>query len=229
MTTDSHVLLLWGDTQVGKTTLLTTAFYNPTIGEIDREESAQSISTLFQGLRDLSNQRLTKPTVVFHYDVELKMKSGKHVKVRDIKGGITRTVDEESVRERLEGVSVVLFLVQWDAGLNQINAIRGAWDHLENAHKGLVITKCEMALGKDDRAWDCYDGWWRQYDWLRKHDDLVGRFGAAVWPTSSYGFDNNTGYPAAILGEFGHSLPFNINPRNVHLPFEWAFSKMEGG
>ena len=101
MTTDSHVLLLWGDTQVGKTTLLTTAFYNPTIGEIDREESAQSISTLFQGLRDLSNQRLTKPTVVFHYDVELKMKSGKHV-VRDIKGGITRTVDEESVRERLK-------------------------------------------------------------------------------------------------------------------------------
>ena len=39
-------------------------------------------------------------------------------------------------------------------------------------------------------------------------------------------FDNNTGYPAAILGEFGHSLPFNIN-LEMHLPFEWAFSKMK--
>ncbi len=230
MTADSRTLLLWGDTQVGKTTLLTTTFgpCADRITAVDRVKSAKAISALYPGLRRLRTQRLTQATSVYHIDVELVLGNGQLVRLRDVQGGITRLVNEDHVIERLKGASVVLFLMEWKARdiENQINAVRGAWEHSMNAQRGLVFTKCETDLDLDDEAWNGRRDWWQIDEGLAPYRDVVGRFGTAIWPTSSFGFDNDTGYPAVVLGEFGQPLPYRIQPFKVHRPFEWAFQQM---
>lgn len=233
MATDARVLLLWGDTQVGKTTLIVTALGPSvdTIGVIDRLKSAKATGALFADLQRLRTQRLTGGTTQSHVDVDLWLSDGRCVRVRDIRGGLTRVVDKDHVIERLTGASVVLFVVEWKARdvENQFNAIRGAWDHLLGAKCGLVFTKCETDFKKEDRAWKGENGWWKEFGWLGAYHEVVSRFGEAVWPTSSVGYDLRTGYPAVILGEFGQLLPYHVCPLNVHAPFDWAFRQIGGG
>lgn len=230
MSAEGRTLLLWGDTQVGKTTLLTTAVgpCADCISAIDRGRSAKALASLYPELRRLRTQRLTQATSSYHIDLELVLRDGKPARVRDVQGGITRSVHEDHVAERLSGASVVLFVMEWKARdvENQLNAIRGGWDYSQGARRGLVFTKCETYLDEDDEAWDARPGWWEEDEGLAPYYDLIARFGPAVWPTSSFGFDKDTGYPAVILGEFGQPLPYRIRPLNVHRPFEWAFEQM---
>lgn len=230
MGADLPTLLLWGDTQVGKTTFLTTALglCVDELAAIDRMKSARALSGLFPDVRKLRTQRLTQPTAVLHIDLEIDLAEGRRVRVRDVQGGITRSVQEQSVAERVEDADVILFLVEWRARdiENQMNAIFGAWNLSERARRGLVFTKVEMHLEEGDPPWQALPHWWNSEEWLRPYEAMLQKFGEAVWPISNYGYDSNTGYPAVILGEFGQELPYRIKPCNVHRPFQWAFEHL---
>ena len=138
-------------------------------------------------------------------------------------------MDDQTVA-LLRDASVILFLLEWGAWQRDIEgqmaAIRNAWFYCDGRPIGLVFTKCERDIDRLDRAWLGEQGWWRMSKELEDYENVLNRFGDAVWATSSFGFDSTHGRPAVILGEFGQFLPYRIKPRNVHQPFEWALRQL---
>lgn len=228
-------VLLWGDTQVGKTTLLATGLGSRAsdIKCLDAAASADSLRALEKDLRQLRNARLVSATSAAEpIDIEVVVRGVEGpVRVRDVRGGMTRELEEQRYAALLAEASVVLFLVEWKSRelSNQMGAIESAWDLAAGAQRGLVFTKCEADFTSDHHEWRAEVGWWKGAPWLTGFEPLVARFGAHVWPVSCFGFDPKTGYPAVVLGEFGQLLPLRIAPINVHRPFEWAFGCVAGG
>jgi hypothetical protein len=90
---------------------------------------------------------------------------------------------------------------------------------------GLAITKCERGLDTDDPHWLAPLGWWEEHPCWLPYRGVLRFFGNRVWPTSAYGFDRD-GRPACLLGEFGQLMPYNIQPKNVAVPFRWFFKEL---
>ena len=222
-------LLLWGDTQVGKSTLLTTALYaDPSrLKAIDRGKSAEALAVLFRQWQLLSTGRWVAPTSN-QLDLDLATGSGSSLRLRDIPGGDTRNVHVDWVHKRLKEAQGVLFVVEWGTRdvHRQMDAIRGAWSFCSEVPTALCFTKCERALSEEDEAWERPSDWWKEYPEWDAHAELIERFGARVWPTSSCGYHRESGHPALILSEFGDPRPFEINPHRVADPLEWLLDEM---
>ncbi len=228
-------LLLWADTQVGKTAYLTTALCRSLPGQrprqIDPGRSAAALArTLMPNWRRLRHGLSVPPTSEETIDLELESLGGTRICVRDIKGQLTREVHQPAVAERLDQAQAVLFLVEWGSrSLNQqLLAIESALDFCGGKPIALAFTKCELGLPEDHEAWSPLrqDGWWRREASWSENAAVLERFGGAAWPTSAYGYDPRTGLPAAILGEFGQLIPFRVNPKGVVAPIEWIFERL---
>lgn len=224
-------ILLWGYTQVGKTTLLSTAFYSDPsrLQVIDRKASASAISqTLFRTWKRLQVGELTDTTSAEFINLPLQTHNGHQVSIHDVKGHIIGQIDRADISDRVSNVDAVLFVIEWGAkDLNrQMEAIDGAWPFCSELPKSLVLTKCELALTIDDPAWKRAPGWWQEHQVWRNHKDLLSRFQEAVWPCSAYGYNQQTGHPAVILGEYGQVFPYRIKPIGVAEPFEYVLSKL---
>jgi len=217
------LLCYWGDTQVGKTTLLVTATHGPArVRGVDYSASAEALAAHLRPHFDrLRTGRWVQPTSERAIDIGLRLTSGGALRVRDVMGGITRQLSEPWVRELLVEASAFLFLVEWEAAdldrqLACIEAARNFWG---DAPRALVFTKCERALSEDDPAWERRPGWWRGRRWLAGYEPLLASFGGSVWPSSAYGYAASTGLPACVIGEFGQLIPYRIQPRGVAAPF----------
>jgi hypothetical protein len=232
---DSTNVLLWADTQVGKTAYLTTALCRSGQGQrprhIDPGKSAASLAqTLLPNWRRLRRGLYVAPTSEEVIDLELISRGGTAVCLRDIKGQLTREIHRATVAERLDQAHAVLFLVEWGSrSLNdQMLAIESALDFCGGKPIALAFTKCELGLAEDHEAWSALrnEGWWqREANWS-EHAAVLTRFGASIWPTSAYGYDPRTGLPAAILGEFGQLIPYRVSPKGVLSPLEWIFDRL---
>ena len=160
-------------------------------------------------------------------DYDLVTTSNWQLKITDIPGGISRDFKDDDVKAKLDSADAVLFFVEWLALdlSSQIGAIDRALNRCAQLPCGLVFTKSEAGLEKDDPAWDSPTTCWRDNDNLRESGGVVEKFGEAVWLTSSFGYNAVYG-PAFVLGEFGQLLPFNPRPINVCAPFKWALSRI---
>lgn len=231
---ESRVLLVWGDTQVGKTALLTVAFN----GSFDSElvaaglDVARSVESIHQAYghswRALRENQPTAATAQVN-DTEIVLANGRAILLRDIRGGDVRRDHEPAIMSRLyQGADVALFLVDPTAATlgRQFAQVSAPLRLFSQRPRGLVFTKCELLLEEYHSAWNADRDWWRAVPRLAPHEALIGQFGPAVWPTSAFGYHD--GHPAVILGEFGELLPYQINPKGVLEPFKWMFQQLRG-
>ncbi len=222
-------LVLWGATQVGKTTLLASGLLSGTnrLPGIDWEASIESVEgvvrerwrRLKRNMPILATERME--------DVTLFFDNGGHLVIRDIQGGLTGQTDKLHVQELLKEADGILVVMEW-MGANleeQMNAVEIAATIFSNRLIGLAFTKCERELRANDPRWNAEPGWWNNERTYGEFSGVLERFGGAVWPTSAFGFDKN-GRPACVLGEFGQLLPYGVRPRAVNEPFEWFFREM---
>lgn len=228
-------VMLWGDTQVGKTTLLTTALYGPRAGRleavVDRGRSASALaSTLLPHWRRLSRNLWIQPTSQDFIDIPLVTKSGNNLRLRDVRGGLSRQLESPAVLAELERdrPDAYLFLLEWDSRDlgNQMLAVTGALDLCGDRPRGLVFTKCERTLDEGDPCWRGEARWWRAQPALAPHAHVLESFGEAVWACSAYGYHAATGQPAVLLGEFGQLMPYQIAPQGVSEPFDWLLDRL---
>lgn len=221
-----RTLLIWGDTQVGKTTFLASAFYREEgrPAGIDHRASAKALGAeLFPHWKRMSTGRLTIATAKDQVDLDLILRDGSPLRIRDVRGGLIRNAEDAGIMRMLTTADTFLFMIEWRASdiAYQLGAIDGAWNFCADKPRALVFTKCERYLNEEDPAWDGQAGWWRSHSWLSTFRDKIARFGDAVWPTSSFGYDPESGQPALLLDEFGGVFPFRIAPRGVIEPLEW--------
>jgi hypothetical protein len=232
-------LLMWGATQVGKTTLLAFGLLHqwslrPSINwglsaDASRNEArGDVVAKLHRHYQGMARNRLGSPTLD-RTDFTLVFDSGAHLKVRDIKGAQSRDPFEEEMLRHPAPRQGVLFMMEWagDKIGEQMSAVHSGLMLCQSTRQkvGLIITKCELELDDQDPAWRCRPGWWRDQPWLQPYQGIVSLFGNQVWATSTYGYDEG-GRPCCVLDEFGRVMPYNLQPRNVGAPFRWVFQEL---
>ena len=226
-------LLLWGDSAVGKTTLLASYLFgceDHTLW-INQNATSQVCPDDKEGYKLLANNWrktccgvATPATGQSKVDIRIITSNKAEVHFIDVQGELTRENNSVLLNGGLKPDGI-LCLIDRDR-----QRLRGSLDSLEVArHHGLsqgietgvVITKADQFLEEDDPAWDAALGWWE--DALRDDDSelrsLLARYGERVWPVSAYGFCED-GMPAVIWSEFGQILPYRVAPHQVHRPFE---------
>lgn len=224
-------LLLWGDTQSGKTTLLTAALSSREdrpVGVSRQEARGEVLRALFDKWTLLRRGRYVPATSDALVDLVIPLdRPDCSVRVRDVRGGLVLEAGQDSVRDAILSADGCLFVLEWsgrDLGRQRL-AIEGALPLLREKPCGVVFTKCELALPYHDDSWlRLRRDWWKSGPWGGV--DVIERFGDAVWPASAYGFEPTTLRPALVLSEFGRVLPFSVNPRGVWEPFEWMFERL---
>lgn len=228
-------VMLWGDTQVGKTTMLTTALYGNQVGRlgavVDRSRSGTVLATtLLPHWRRLSRCLWLQPTSQDFIDIPLVTKSGNSLRLRDVRGGLSRQLEDPAVLAELAASApdAYIFMLEWETRdlNNQMLAVTGALDLCGERPRGLVFTKCERSLDEGDSCWRGQPGWWREHPGLLSHAHVLESFGDAVWPCSAYGYHGRLGQPAVLLGEFGQLMPYQIQPVGVNDPFDWALDRL---
>ncbi|MCC9608093.1 hypothetical protein LOC68_01725 [Blastopirellula sp. JC732] len=233
----TDTIVVWGNTNVGKTTLLATALYHESTKSslnkyidfresMTRERGYPSVFSHHWGT--ISKSRPTQSTSGF-VDCELVLENGQGV-VTLIDGYGGRMLEDNTphVRNRIIEARGVLFIVPWTREMEQdfddFAAISKYWHSLDHSTQrvGIVFTKCEQYLDVKDPAWNFAPGWWRDrpLPMARELPMILESAGPAVWPTSVFGFDE-IGQPNCILDEFGQLVPLHIKPRNVSQPLEW--------
>lgn len=226
--TKPKTILLWGDTQVGKTTLLACAFYHGRrFPQIAWRESADSINMILgEHWQRLKDNRWVLATAEKRVDLLLTLNGGGWLQISDVQGGLTGRLGQ--IPQQLKSADAVLFFVDWTASEmgRQMAAIETAWNFVMDLPTGLVFTRCERGFAADDPAWKADRHWWRTGRWAA-HNRVIERFGDSVWPTSAYGYAGDTRLPAMVLGEFGELLPYRITPKRVQEPFEWIFKQLK--
>jgi GTPase SAR1 family protein len=229
MTDALPTILLWGSTNVGKTSLLTLALKSSEVSKLklDLQRSAGALRALNWRYDRLRTQLPMEPTSEGYVDLELTAGDGGRFRICDVRGGITHHVDTDAV-DRIQSAAVVLFFVAWGTRdiEKQLRAVRAGAALCLDKPRGLVFTKCETKLDEHDPCWAAPAGWWQCDPELVPYADVLSGFGDSIWPTSCFGYHEVTGYPAVILGEFGQPMPWQIHPRQVHRPFEWALREI---
>jgi hypothetical protein len=230
---DMPMILVWGDTATGKSSLVAAALFAPESQLLSLERSqtgssanAAGMSRLWQGLRE---GRPAPPTAINEVNITLVRDRGPPVLLKDVKGGLVDTVADQSTEKIVQSADVVLFIMDFRSreAIHQLRAIDAAWDICAATPKGLVFTKCELHLDQDHEAWERKRNWWQEFQELRALGSHIERFGDAVFPTSVYGYNPVSKFPAFTLGEFGELRPLKITPRGVVTPFAWALSQID--
>lgn len=223
-------LLLWGETQVGKTTLLASGLLSRTdeLPGVDWEASIESVEGVLRErwLRLCKNMPILG--TAWREDVQLTFKNGEQLVVSDVQGGMTGETHQPDVQKLLKEADGILVVMEWQPQnlASQMNAVEVATGLFANRVLGLAFTKCERAFSAGDPCWsNSSEDWWRKKHEYERYDHILSRFGSAVWPTSAFGYDDDH-RPACVLGEFGQVLPYQVEPRNVRLPFELFFREL---
>ncbi|MGC3970367.1 MAG: hypothetical protein QM775_24450 [Pirellulales bacterium] len=226
---NSKTLLLWGATQAGKTTLITSALMHqadslPPL--FDRTESRDALveKGIMQGMHRLLEGRPIASTTSDTIDITLTIDRGASLRLRDIRGGIV--VDGTEFKRWAHEVDGILFIVECGGPRHaqQMAAVNSLLSLVskDQVKIGLAITKCERILCPSDSAWNAEFECWRQpgfQELWRPFESTLKAFGDAVWPVSAFGYDEDR--PACVLTEFGRLLPYGVRPKNVCLPLRW--------
>jgi hypothetical protein len=223
-------IVLWGASQVGKTTAL-AAFLShrpPSWLDTSAEESQKTLVDLGEIWNMLQRNQLPPPNAIpLHYEV--RSHKGSILRFRDMRGGDAETFAGEQREANLqalrEAAGVMLF-VSWpgDGRTEGVIAARNALRQLGRQARALVLvlTKVEAYLSfyqlASFRIKDPLEVA-RELPLSAPFVDLLRELPpAAIFPITVYGYSEE-GHPAHYLDEFGQLVPWNIRPHFVELPF----------
>ena len=225
-------ILIWGSTRVGKTALLATALFSgaPELSVLSGKSEGGALYTrLFEAWLRLSRNQFVPATSVDENVIGFRISEQQQVELVDVRGRLATSLGvEQGARELLASADAVLFLAEYESPEQQIqmNAIQAAVVGHEKRPMAFALTKCEVRLRHEDPVWDAHPGWLRNTPFYRNHSRLLQYFHDSAWPTSAFGYAEPERLPAIILGEFGQSLPFRIQPRNVALPLAYLLGEL---
>lgn len=152
---------LWGDTNVGKTMLLSAAFgdlkgRSEAFPLIDFGHEGSRIEHYIRHFRLMKRGSMVNPTSADWKDstivLDLVTKNGRRIAVRDIQGSSWRGFTDDQRRALASDTDAILFLVAWNADTLEprLDAVHDLLDHVRSHvtdHRaGLVFTQCDRAL-----------------------------------------------------------------------------------
>jgi hypothetical protein len=222
-------VVLWGDSQTGKTTALAAYLCDVTPSRVPRwmnkaaSETQGTLDILGETWNDLMKNRLPVGTDKHQY-YDVRARNQALVRFRDMRGGNARGLSHDD-REALRTAPAALFFVEWPAiktVFDKIaigNAFRAKADNCKTV---LVITKVERFLSplEMQKFMDYPHRAARGLGLPREFMDILSLFPAdSVFPITVYGYSEND-YPALYHDEFGRVVPWGIRPWNVAAPFD---------
>ncbi len=222
-------IILWGASQVGKTTALATYFCHRPPSWLDvRAPASQKTLVELGGIWNrLQRNQLPGPSLKWTY-YETCNRQGSTLRFRDMVGGNAENVAGQDLDELLKAAGVLLFL-SWpgDGRTDGVIAVHNALRQIGRDQRpvALVLTKAETYLRADQLAR------FRIEDPLEIARDLgvAGPFRdllrdmppAAIFPVTVYGYSPQ-GHPAHYLDELGRLVPWHVRPHFVDLPFNYV-------
>ena len=137
-------VLLWGHTQVGKTSLFASAFCGESGANLasqfpkyDKEKNFENLSRLNELFLTLkSGQKLPATTGDEKpHNFTLDFSDHKRIVFQDIKGGlVSQLAEKEQIREEVRESDVLLCMIQWDSPylVRELNAIQSILPYFKN-------------------------------------------------------------------------------------------------
>jgi hypothetical protein len=232
----TRTIVLWGGSQVGKTTTLAAYLgkYRPKWIQRKTEASRKTIGAFLEVWSKLRNNRWARGTQEAR-SFELLHQEGLSLSFRDMRGGNASVVwDSEEDSEALESADAAMLFVEWPDPTTA-HRLHAALDALQVVSRdcpaALVITKCEAFWSPEDFplfALDPFDHIGDQ-EFPQDLADLMEEFAehcsdGAVFPITVYGWYE--GLPANFYDEFGRQVPWNIRPSYVERPFEYIIDRL---
>lgn len=230
-------IVLWGASQVGKTTTLAAYLGKHRPQWIERSHSATQSS--LQDLQEIwgtlqRNQIAPGTTVVSHHT--LRHRDGCTLLFRDMRGINARSLraNPEDAKALAQADAAVIFL-EWPSSrvVEVQTAINNALQVLgRDLPTALVMTKCESHLTSGEFAKFAEDplGFARQHSPLHALLDSLESFvehfrHGALFPVTVYGWNGSR--PAHFYDEFGRLVPWHIRPVLVDRPFEYLLNRLD--
>lgn len=226
-------IVLWGGTQVGKTTVLATYLCHrppPWLDTAAPETRAtlRHFAVIWNALR---RNELRPGTIREEYYL-VRRKDGRLIRFRDMKGGNTGdTSKNEADFEALRKANALILFIQWPKHGSTLDviAVENALLFASHCPRVMAITKVEGFLTPEKLTLFSLSpvqvaremGLSLDFVELLQHippSDIV--------PLSVYGYSEDD-YPAHYRDEFGRFVPWYIKPRNVALPFERVLEELD--
>ncbi|HLX08673.1 MAG TPA: hypothetical protein VKY89_12510 [Thermoanaerobaculia bacterium] len=228
-------IVLWGASQVGKTTTLAAYFGRATpewVAQADGD-TRQTLRRFAQTWDALRRNQLVPGTLEPRL-FSLRHRAGPRLTFRDIQGGNARNPEASGEGPLLFAADAALIFCEWPGArtADSETALKNALiELLPERPAALVITKCEAHLGEADflRFADS------PLDFAAAHPPLAPLVplleGASrhfrqlqIAPVTVYGW--NDGRPAHSYDEFGRLVPWEINPAEVERPFDFVLTAL---
>ena len=225
-------IVLWGRSQVGKTTWLAACFSALMLEwlQLHDDRTAQTRAQLLALWNRLISNQLVSGTMAEQYYSVLHS-SGAEIRFRDMRGENSQDpAQNQQDTTALRNASAALVFVEWPgrAEVKDSIAVNGALALTRRDPPlpvGLVVTKCENHL--DSRSLARFASDPRRFasegGVPRPLAELIERFEThTVFPLTVYGFAESGDRPAHFRDEFGRLVPWGIRPFLVGAPLEWA-------
>ena len=227
-----HEIVMWGPSQVGKTTWLAGCFgaCAPRWLMTRDDETALTHARLLSIWNRLVSNQLVSGTMAEKY-YSVRHRSGAEIRFRDMRGGnALNPAQHREDMQALRRASAALVFAEWaspDETKDRI-AVNGAVN-LANLDPpipmSLVVTKCENHLDSRTLIRFASDPhrFAEREDFPRHMRDLIQQFRPGhVFPLTVYGYAEAGDRPAHFCDEFGRLVPWGIRPFLVDAPMRWA-------
>ena len=227
-----YEIVMWGPSQVGKTTWLAGCFgaHAPQWLMMEDDQTALTHARLLSiWNRLISNQLVSGTMAEQHYSV--RHRTGPEIRFRDMRGENSQDpAQHQQDMQALRRASAALVFAEWaspDQTKDRI-AVNGAVS-LANLNPpipmSLVVTKCENYLDSGSLVRFASDPhrFAEREDFPRHMRDLIHQFRPGhVFPLTVYGYADSGDRPAHFCDEFGRLVPWDIRPFLVDAPMKWA-------
>jgi hypothetical protein len=228
-------VVLWGDTQVGKTTTLATYLCHAASQPSWLDRGApETISTLLQLSGVWTALRRNELPGGTH---NAKLYSVRHkdrrlFRFRDMKGGNAgEPADSKEDFNALQDADALIVFVKWPEGNTapDLIAVENLLRFARHCPRALAVTKVESYLTPEKLTEFSMNPISVAVEMNLNHDfiEILEHFSAyEIAPVSVYGYSTTEDYPAHYQDEFGRFVPWKVRPVNVALPFKCALGSL---
>lgn len=230
-------IVLWADTQAGKTSALAAYFYHDPLKRtpnwVDWDAPETKETMLFLMTSYWSKLRLNVPIPANQVPQTLpaRHRDGRLIRFRDIRGEDAVNLQSLEENNALDKAAAALFCIEWPNRRAATNFL--AYEFARQRIRArtpfaLMITKVECYLTLEQVA--CFthsplevakqlgmeEGFLNVLEMTPLH---------CIFPVSVYGY-STTGLPAHYYDEFGRLMPKNIRPYGVAAPFDYLIKQI---
>jgi hypothetical protein len=222
----NYDIVLWGSTQVGKTTALVAYLANHAKWLAEDEATRKQMWHRRDEWNRLRQNQLVTGTAESIWN-PLGHCDGGQVRFRDVRGHSTFTQDTKGAEEAavLRQAAGALLFLEWPTsrGVDNEIAVENALAQLSPpTPRALVITKCESRMTPQQFATCVVNPltFARDNNVSASMQRLLTAFEpSAIFPITVYGWKDDL--PAQYYDEFGQFVPWAIEPAMVERPFDY--------